>query len=531
MTNSNIPICIVGSGLAAMEAAEALVEKGIRPIIFDVGIQLDENIEKLVRSMSFEEPSEWGANVKRQIFGDHLLNSKGFPRKLAYGSDYFYGANEAEMPIKAESGEFPPFSYAKGGLSMGWGASALPADPEDLIGWPEETKNLDKFYRAVLKNKAYSALNDGLSSNFPLYKLNSDPLKLQLGNLSLLRDMNNASIMIKNKVIFGQSRILVRASNSETAVGCKYCGNCMNGCVYDSIYKSSQTLDKLLAENKVEYFRNHKVIDFSEHEDNVEVRFKHNGQIGSRIFSKVFLAAGAVNTTRIVLKSKKLYGMSVVLKSVPGFVVPMVRFKRERSTLPNANTLSGIFLEFKSENAHKTWRHCQISVPNELVYKKLGVIDGPNNFYSLLKSRLLENIVIAAGTLHSDLGNGYQLILKDGGSEGGDLFISNRDESYDSSLAINDAIKSLSHISKKFGCHPIRHLAINNTVQNGYHIGGSLPMKKSPTSETETDILGRPLGFANVHAIDSSIFPSIPGTTIGLLAMANARRIIDQIYC
>ena len=525
-----MPICIVGSGLAAMAAAEALVEKGIRPIILDVGIQLDEGIEKLVRSMSFDEPLNWDANVKQQIFGDHILRSKGFPRKLAYGSDYFYGANEAEMPIKAETGEFPPFSYAKGGLSIGWGASALPADPEDLIGWPEESKNLDKFYRAVLNNKAYSAQDDGLSSNFPLYKSNLDPLKLQLGNLSLLRDMKNASIMIKDKVIFGQSRVLVRASNSETAAGCKYCGNCMNGCVYDSIYKSSQTLDRLLAEDKVEYSRNHKVIDFSEHEDGVEVRFKHKGQIGSRFFSKVFLAAGAVNTTRIVLKSKKLYGMNIALKSVPGFVVPMVRFKRERSSLPNANTLSGIFLEFKSEDVHKSWQHCQISVPNELVYKKYGVMDGPNNFYSSLMSRLLENIVIVAGTLHSDLGNGYQLILKEGDGEGGDLFISNRDEPYRSNLAIQGSIKSLSQISQKFGCHPIRHLSINNTVQNGYHVGGSLPMKKNPTSETETDILGRPLGFANVHAIDSSIFPSIPGTTIGLLAMANARRIIDQIY-
>ena len=54
-------------------------------------------------------------------------------------------------------------------------------------------------------------------------------------------------------------------------------------------------------------------------------------------------------------------------------------------------------------------------------------------------------------------------------------------------------------------------------------------MNKNPKNKFETDILGRISGWDNIHIIDSSIFPSLPGTTIGLLAMANATRIATEV--
>jgi choline dehydrogenase-like flavoprotein len=61
----------------------------------------------------------------------------------------------------------------------------------------------------------------------------------------------------------------------------------------------------------------------------------------------------------------------------------------------------------------------------------------------------------------------------------------------------------------------------------GFHGGGSLPMRRQPQG-LETDLVGRPAGLRRIHAVDSSIFPSIPATTITLTAMANAHRIGDE---
>jgi choline dehydrogenase-like flavoprotein len=54
-------------------------------------------------------------------------------------------------------------------------------------------------------------------------------------------------------------------------------------------------------------------------------------------------------------------------------------------------------------------------------------------------------------------------------------------------------------------------------------------MCATPVLETDTDTDGRPKGWQRIHIVDSSVFPSLPGTTIGLLAMANAARIASEV--
>jgi choline dehydrogenase-like flavoprotein len=61
----------------------------------------------------------------------------------------------------------------------------------------------------------------------------------------------------------------------------------------------------------------------------------------------------------------------------------------------------------------------------------------------------------------------------------------------------------------------------------GFHTGGSFPMSAQPRAG-ESDILGRPYGLQRVHAIDATVLPSIPATTITYTVMANAYRIGTQ---
>ena len=53
-------------------------------------------------------------------------------------------------------------------------------------------------------------------------------------------------------------------------------------------------------------------------------------------------------------------------------------------------------------------------------------------------------------------------------------------------------------------------------------------MSTAPTGN-ETDALGRPVGLSRVHAVDASVLPSIPASTITYSAMVNAARIVDQV--
>ena len=60
------------------------------------------------------------------------------------------------------------------------------------------------------------------------------------------------------------------------------------------------------------------------------------------------------------------------------------------------------------------------------------------------------------------------------------------------------------------------------------HYGASMP-NGGTDSSASTDLLGRPRGFQNVHIIDSSVLPEIPGTPTTFIAMANALRIVGNV--
>jgi choline dehydrogenase-like flavoprotein len=49
-------------------------------------------------------------------------------------------------------------------------------------------------------------------------------------------------------------------------------------------------------------------------------------------------------------------------------------------------------------------------------------------------------------------------------------------------------------------------------------------MQRAPAG-LASDLLGRPPGWERVHAVDASVLPSVPATTITLAVMANAHRI------
>jgi len=525
-------IAIVGSGLSSISAAKILISRGVKPTIIDCGNTIDEEKVRLVERMSHLEPSDWSREDINLLTNNPTIhNKKIFPKKLAFGSDFFYGKADQYEAIKFE-GAIPPFSYAKGGLSSGWGAAVLSPDEADLTLWPIGNKELNPFFKMVLADVPYSASNDNLSTVFPLFSNNAEPLDLTSGNKEVLEDLNKYVYSNNQKTILvGQSRLLVRVSKDSTGNGCKYCGNCMSGCVYDYIYKASSELDRLILSNKVDYRPNTLVQKVSEDSANayIEVKDTLTEEISSLIFNKVLLGAGAVNSTRIVLRSKGLYNMPVRLLSTVTFVAPVFRLKKMKVDWPKTNTQPGIFLELKDDNFSKNWVHVQVSTPNEIVLDKLGVDFNKKSIMQWLKKKLLAHLLIVHGSIHSNNSPGYKIILRKTDDDGIDELYSKREQKKDTYGNIKRALFKLNNIFRKINCFVIIPLAQNSIKSGGYHVGGSLPMRENPIEDTETNLLGNPKDWNNIHVIDSSVFPSLPATTIGLLSMANASRIASKM--
>jgi hypothetical protein len=231
--------------------------------------------------------------------------------------------------------------------------------------------------------------------------------------------------------------------------------------------------------------------------------------------SSVFIASGAVNTTKLLAKYCQIYDSKINLMYADSFVIPF--FVTKNIFYDRNNTNANIFLELKDTEKSNTFSHIQIGRPNEIILSLMMYPSLPNFFKNILLYCLGYSYT-AICTTHSKISGYYETSLKK--TEGDDsLLITNQH------LGNNQKriLKKVSGILNSCGAYNIRF--INKKFDAHFYIGGSFPMRQIPTRPNETDVLGRPKGAQRIFAVDSSVFPSIPATTVGLLAMANGYRI------
>ena len=516
-------VAVIGSGLAGMSAAATLVERGVRPVVLDIAKGLDLDRAEAVRRLAQSTPSSWDEADREFLFSNKTLrDGSRKPRKLAFGSDYFYGRPDRRLRVEA-IGAAPPFSQAEGGFSVGWSASVLPPDDVDLAAWDIKSDALAPYFRRVLGDLPYSGREDGLSQHFPLLHDNPAPLQLTRGNEVLLGDLARGTASSpRHQVAFGQARVLTRST------ACQYCGECLSGCVYGAIHTAAHTLESLKRSNRIDHEKGVHV-DYLQQESG-QVRVFATNAAGARVnfaFDRVFLAAGAVSTTALVLRSKALYDHDARLLSTGSFIIPLARRRRAPTSWPYANTQPGVFLEFKVDRLSPHWVHSQLSTPNELVLEMLDIKKQDIGRLGRLKKRLLEYIVLAHCNVHSDHANAYVLRLKKDGD--GDILRTRVEDRRDVQFARRLILRRLIGLMASCGYYTLSFLAQHGKRADSFHVGGSLPMAVDPKRELGTSLLGQPKGWSRVHVVDSSVFPSLPGTTIGLLAMANARRVATEV--
>lgn len=515
-------IVIIGSGISAIAAAKELVRNGIKPTILDKGNQLDHQIEEVIKQMGQQTPKEWSNKNRQLITKNPTIKEKGIPKKLLFGSDYFYGKPTEDSPIIGE-GAAPPFSYAQGGLSVGWGGAILPADDCDLLDWPVSSSDLAPFYNAVMSDLPLSAVDDDLSRNFPLHTPRYAPLRLSLGNQKLLSLLQKKVPLEKDKLLVGQARLLTHVNSLGGDPGCQYCGECMSGCVYGCIYKASQDLHKLIESGAVEYIRGAHVQTLKQGKDSIKINFRLEDNSEQVESQKVLLAAGALNSSRIVMESIGIFDQKVEMKVRAGFVIPALSFRHLPNDISNENTQPGLFLEFKSKSISNHWVHTQLSTPNEFVYKRMNA--GPENsgLAAFIKRKALGHAIVAFCNMHSNHADSYHIWLKKGTDGKAAQLHYQRKEHKVNQKAIKEVQRSLQSILGRINFHTLPFMSQTNS--GSYHVGATLPMTTNSDNPLTSDMNGEIRGLPGVFTIDTAAFPSLPGTTLGLLAMANAARI------
>jgi choline dehydrogenase-like flavoprotein len=518
---------VIGSGPAGVACASALLDGGEKVTMLDAGLELEPARRRQLEGLRSRPPDSWDREALGFLRDGGGVTRDGIPTKPAYGSDFPY-RDPGGHPLTLD-GAHATYSFASGGLSNVWGASMLPYRSEDMSGWPITAGDLAAHYRAVVAMMPFAARHDGLEEQFPLYTDNPGTLGASSQAEAFLRDLErNASTLAAHGVRFGASRLAVQAGGAGGASGCILCGKCIYGCPYEYIYSSAHTLEKLRSNSAFTYRPGVVVEQLAEVASQVEVTGRNvdGGEAFELRADKVFLATGVLSTARIMLASLDAFEQPLDALDNCYFLLPLVRYRAQPQALNEPlHTLAQLFMEVVDPAVGPRRAHLQVYTYNELFKEEIERVLGPvHRVLPAVKRSMLSRLLLVQGYLHSDLSARLRLVLRRGGAgEPARLLVSGRpNPKTRPALAALGRRLWLERGATK--AVPISRMQRVGLPGRGYHTGGTFPMRAHP-GPFEVDVLGRPHGFARVHLVDASVFPSLPATTITMSVMANAHRI------
>ena len=514
--------CVIGSGPAGVACAKALVARGANVLMLDAGIELENDRAQIVRRFAETKPAAWNPNHVAMLKSRITADAADVPLKLLFGSDFPYRETEEKIPWRGHGLGFRP-SLALGGLSNVWGAAMLPYRDEDISDWPIKNFELERHYNAVTEITGLAAQHDDLEELFPLHCKNPGNLKASRQADSLLENLKKHRPALRGRGWrFGRARVAIRAADSEKNTGCVYCGFCLDGCPYGCIYNSADTVRELRLEKNFSYQRNVIVTRLRENSEKVFVEGFHRETRATFSFEadRVYLAAGVIPTAQILLRSQNAYDQPLTLRDSQYFLFPLLLMRRARDVRNEAlYTLSQIFIELNNPQISRRGVHLQIYTYNDIISQRVRKSLGPLKMFA---RPLEERMVVVQGFLHSDESSTVAMTLKREGEK--DFLQLDAALNPGSRRVVKKVLRELLSQARRLGgivLPPMLQLA---EPGRSYHSGGSIPMRAQP-QKFESDRFGRPHGWSRIHAVDASVLPSIPATTITFSVMANAHRI------
>lgn len=519
-------VCVVGSGPAGATAAYFLWQAGFDVTVLDGGLGPEPEVAADIADWHASQNDENLIRTVEARAANSSLEKPDLAEKLFLGSDFVYRDTERVL-LETVSGADIRTSLALGGLSNVWGAAALPVTSRDTVGWPITQIDLAPYYERLGEIIDISGEQDGLSAAFGS-NVSSPAFPLGLQGGALLKSLaDDRDALAKRGIAFGRARVAVGNKYSYQSEGCVSCGHCMIGCPHRAIFNAAFVIEALQGRDRFAYCGGHVVERVAEEKRSVRVlgRGLADGAPIEETFDRVFVAAGTVSTTAIIARSVPGRGTPIQLRDSQLFVFPLMRFRGiQNPEIEKTNRLAQAFIEIDDPSVCDRLVHLQAYGYNDVFMEAVKAKLGPVKTIAPFAINLLaRHVMILQGFLHSDYSGTVELSL----TRSGKIQLTGKPNEQARKIA-RQTQKQVMRSRRGFGGVPVPGQMLVPPPGASRHLGASLPMRASPSGH-ETDTLGRPAGLSRVHAVDASVLPSIPASTITYSAMANAARIVDQV--
>lgn len=453
---------IVGSGPAGVHAAYPLVKEGLKVAMIDGG--LDSNRQEQLQD----------------DFSNSNLTATSPAYDLIKRSSYVFNKTYQLLNISSKIEIIQ--SLARGGLSEIWGGACdfFSNDELESIGVPP--KEIQKEYPEIAKS-----------------------IKLE--------EQTNLDL---------HGRLILQAAKGQKNPSFK---------IYQlpmaSSYRARKSLDNLKKNKNFTYIPNQLVFTAKKQADNVEIQSFSidRGEEIATMTRFLILAAGSINTTRILLRSFNLFNYKTTFLTKPHYMTACLHLKTlgktgsvEKLNLGQVGILgskhkgglASFFIQFYRFNP-------------KMLYKSIKFIPLPKSLALILLSTIASSLVIADIRFPAFESKKKFCVLKK--IENGRDVLEISFEETDKELT--DHKKMLNKIAQQLrslGLFPLK--TVSDYVTS--HYAGGIPIQGLP-AKLSVDINGRLYRAREIYVADSSTWRSLPAEPPALTIMANASRVGKKV--
>src|SRR5215471_11389817 len=318
---------IIGSGAAAAGAALALSHRdNLEITVIDIGLQLESDRKQLMDGLASSSPDEWDSHTIEVISKQPVASrNSGVPEKRVFGSDYpFRNAGQLRGLTTVNGANASLISPAYGGFSNVWGSQIMPFTAAAFESWPVNSATMRHHYEAILRQIPFAGEEDDLAARFPLMRPPAPLPSMSPRSLKVLRAYEKHRSRLNDRgITIGKARLALDAKN------CIRCGMCMTGCPHGLIYSTAQTFDTLRHAGRVTFYGGFLAFTVIEEADQVAVVAREITTGRRRRFEadRVYIACGAMGTTRLVANSLGLFGVDLSMLESRQFVLPLLSLR------------------------------------------------------------------------------------------------------------------------------------------------------------------------------------------------------------
>lgn len=480
---SPIAHLVVGSGPAGFATALSLLDAGETVFVIDPNRSMHSN-NKNVRPVSAQ--------------------------KSFFGSTEMYEMSDLAKLTGATSGI--PYSEVRGGLSSTWGAGLQVFPNSHFQSWPCAGDGIQFAYKRLLEEISHTHFEDSISNQYPWpERVRSSPPKS-----SKLTDLIGSAQGIDdhNRILLGYARLAIE---NEGMRSCKECLGCLEGCPYDSIFNSGNTLLRISRNND----RLHLIQGFV---DKIDIDVSNETLIKVQIFQdggkevlisakKVYLSLGAIATPALLLRSQ-LMSDKIIINDSQVFYTAFISFKK--LVQKKGLSLAQIFVTNKGKETIPF--HLSLYSPNFEIAKRIEAkIHEITRIRIRLPKFIWHRIVAGIGFVSPDLSGHLQMHAE------GESFSIKRITNENTALKVSEVNRQISDGLRKIGLYRLPFSLQIPEIGSGFHSGGGVSNYCDEDGPI-VDKYGKYRKFPNLVICDASGMPFDIAGPHTLTAMAFAYR-------